>query len=352
MRRRLAQAVARGKLPQVMLLTGAPGVGKQRLALWLAQLALCQQRSQEPCGTCRTCRLVSSLSHPDVHWFVPVPRPKVSDPDKQVEEAAQLLAQALDDRRSQPLYTSNDPMASHGIATVRLFQRRAGLTSVEGGVRVFILGEAERLVVQEASQEAANALLKLLEEPPAGSLIILTTAEPRRLLPTIRSRAMTLRLGRLTDAEVREFLQANLRPVPSAEELDRRVSTAEGSIGRALASGEETSRAQQAADQLLEAVIAGPGASLERALRQPAWAARGEFTAMLDALAETLGEAARGSLGHESRREILPSLRRYQDPRPLLHAMQRVADAREAAAGNVNPQLLLAVLGAELSEAL
>lgn len=351
-RRRLAQAVATGKLPQVMLLTGAPGVGKQRLALWLAQIALCQQPSLEPCGTCRSCRLVSTLSHPDLHWFVPVPRPKVSDPDKQVEEAAQLLAQAMEERRNHPLYADTDAMASHGIATVRLFQRRAGLTSVEGGRRIFILGEADRLVVQEASQEAANALLKILEEPPTGSLLILTTAEPRRLLPTIRSRAMTLRLGRLTDAEVGSFLETHLRPVPSAEELDRRVAAAEGSIGRALASGEETSKAQQAAEQLLEAVLAGPGPSLERALRQPHWAARGEFTAMLDALAETLGEAARGALGQQPRRRVPASLLRLRSPAPLLQAIEHVADAREAAAGNVNPQLLLAVLGAELAEAL
>jgi DNA polymerase III subunit delta' len=296
--------------------------------------------------------LVSTLSHPDLHWFVPVPRPKVSDPDKQVEEAMQLLAQAMEERRNHPLYIENDAMASHGIATVRLLQRRAGLTSAEGGRRIFVLGEADRLVVQEASQEAANALLKLLEEPPAGSLLILTTAEPRRLLPTIRSRAMALRLGRLTDAEVREFLEANVRPVPSAEELDRRVAAADGSIGRALASGAETSTAQLAAEQLLEAVLAGPGASLERALRQPYWAARGEFTSMLDALAETLGEAARGALGHEPRRPVPASLLRYQNPAPLLQAIQRVADAREAAAGNVNPQLLIAVLGSELAEAL
>jgi DNA polymerase-3 subunit delta' len=283
---------------------------------------------------------------------MPVPRPKVSDPDKQIEEAAQLLAQAMDERRSHPISPEIDGMASHGIATVRLLQRRATLTSVEGGKRVFILGEADRLVVQEASQEAANALLKLLEEPPSGSLLILTTAEPRRLLPTIRSRAMSLRVGRLTDAEVRKFLETNLRPVPSAEELGRRAAAAEGSIGRALGSGEETSKAQEAAEQLLEAVLAGTGPSLERALRQPAWAARGEFTAMLDALAETLGEAARGTVGHQPRRRVPDSLLRYRDPAPLIQALGHVADAREAAAGNVNPQLLLAVLGTELAEAL
>jgi DNA polymerase III delta prime subunit len=352
LRTRLAHAVAKGALPQVILFTGPAGVGKQRLSLWLAQLVLCERRGSEPCGECRTCRLVGTLSHPDVHWFIPVPRPKASDPDKQVEEAAQSLAQALDERRSQPLYGESDGMASHSVATVRLLQRRAALTSVEGGRRVFIIGEADRLVAQEASPEAANALLKLLEEPPAGSLFVLTTVEPRRLLPTVRSRAVTLRLGRLTDAEVREFLETSLRPKLSSRELDGRVVAAEGSIGRALSAGAAGGKAQEAVNRLLEGVLAGPGPALERALNQPPWSARGEFTAMLDALAETLGEAARVSVGQAPRRELPEFLLRHAGPEPILRALERVADAREAAWGNVNPQILLAVLGQELAEVL
>jgi DNA polymerase-3 subunit delta' len=336
----------------VLLLTGAAGVGKQRLALWLAQLSVCERPGEEPCGSCRACRLVSALSHPDVHWFIPIARPKASEPDKQVEEAAQALAEGLEERRNQPLYSESDGMASHGMAIVRLLLRRALLTSVEGGRRIFIIGEADRLVPQESSPDAANALLKLLEEPPPGSLFILTTVEARRLLPTIRSRAVTVRLGRLADSEVREFLETQLRPVPSREELDQRVTLAEGSIGRALGSGDDTGKAQQAARQLLEAVLAGAGPALEQALRQPPWSARGEFTAMLDALAETLGEAARGTLGEKPRRPLPQGLLRYRSPDPLLKAMEHVADAREAAWGNVNPQVLLAVLGEELAEVL
>jgi len=350
-RSRLARALNQGKLPQVILLTGQSGVGKQRLALWMAQLLLCERPSEEPCGDCRACRLVLTLSHSDLHWFVPVPRPKASDADKQIDEAAGALAQAMDDRRQQPLRAETDPMASHGIATVRLLQRRAALTSVEGGARVFILGEADRLVVQEASPEAANALLKLLEEPPPGSVFILTTEEPRRLLPTIRSRAAAVRLRRLSDAEVRHFLR-EAKPTLSAGELNRRVAAAEGSIGRALSITDESGKAHQAAEQLLEAVLAGSGPTMERALYQPPWAARGEFTAMLDALAETLGEAARAALGHATRREVPRALLRHSDPVPLLQALEQVADAREAAWGNVNPQILIAVLGTELAEVL
>jgi DNA polymerase III subunit delta' len=351
-RRRLAHAVKSGRLPQVLLLAGAPGVGKQRLALWLAQLLLCERPAEEPCGACRACRLVGGLAHPDLHWLVPIARPKASEPDKQVEETAQALAGIMEERRHQPLWNPAEGMAIHGIASVRWLQRHAGLTPVEGGRRVFIIGEADRLVPQESTEAAANALLKLLEEPPAGSVFVLTTDDVGRLLPTVRSRAVLLRLKALADSDVREFLAAHLRPVPSGAELDRRVRAADGSIGRALSTAEETGKAQEAAQRLLEAVLAGPGPTLEQALKQAPWSARGDFTAMLDALAETLSEAARGTVGQTPRRPIPPALQRYRNPDRLLEAMEHVADAREAAWGNVNPQILLAVLGEELAEVL
>jgi DNA polymerase III subunit delta' len=351
-RRRLAQAVRLERLPQVLLLSGPAGVGKQRLALWLGQLLLCESPGDEPCGSCRACRLVLGLSHPDLHWVVPIPRAKASDPAKQLEEASQALAAVIDERRRTSLWGPADGMAIHGIATVRLLQRQAGLTAVEGGRRVFVIGEADRLVPQEATETAANAILKLLEEPPAGSVFLLTTMDAQRMLPTVRSRAVLLRLKGLVDREVREFLEAHLRPVPSSTELERRVGGADGSIGRALAPGDETGQAYQAAEQLLEAVLAGPGPSLEQALKQAPWSARGDFTAMLDALAETLSEAARSTLGQSPRRPVPEPLQRYRYPDRLLKAMEHVAEAREAAWGNANPQLLLAVLGEELAEVL
>ena len=351
-RQRLARAARAGRLPQVLLVTGPVGVGKQRLALWLAQLLVCERQDLEPCGECRRCHLVDRLSHADLHWFVPIPRPKAGDPDQQVEEAAELLAEAMEARRGNGLWAPADGMASHAMASVRLLQRRAALTAVEAGPRIFIIGDAERLVVQESSPEAANALLKLLEEPPPGSLFVLTTVDPRRVLPTIRSRAVPVRLGRLTDAEVRGFVESRVRPPLSGPELEQRIALAGGAIGQALSADEAAGQAYRSARELLDAVLGGPGPALERALRQPPFQARGEFASMLDALADTLGEAARGTLGQPVRRPVPDALLRHRSPAPLLQAIERVAQAREAAAGNVNPQLLLAVLGEELAEVL
>ena len=348
-RRRLSSALAAGRLPQVMVLTGPVGVGKQRLALWLAQLLLCERPADEPCGTCAGCRQAVELRHPDLHWLIPIPRPKAGDPEKQVEEAAEAIGELLEERRMQPLWSRPDGMASHSVASVRVLQRAASLTSVAGGRRVFIIGDAERLVPQESSQEAANALLKLLEEPPAGATFILTAVDARHLLPTMRSRAAPLRLQRLADAEVKDFLERSAG-IP-AREIPQRVALAGGSIGTAIADDDAAGGARQAAGAFLEAALGSDGARLQAALGQAPYAARGEFTALLDAVADTLTDAARGALGATSRRPV-PAALKGRDPEALVRAVAHVEAARESAHGNVNPQLLLAVLGEELAETL
>ena len=351
-RRQLAQAVATHRVPQLLLLLGPHGVGKQRFALWLAQLLHCERPAAEPCGACRPCQLVQGLSHPDVHWITPVLRPKAVDPDKQVEELEEALAGVVTQRRAQPFYGAPDGMAGHFVTTARLLLRRASLTPVEGRLKVFILAEAERLVPQESSQEAANALLKLLEEPPADSHFILTGADAQGVLPTIRSRAIPIRLGRLSDAEVSDFLGAYLKPTPGPDQLRERVARAGGSIGVALNEDDDAARARQAAHAFLASVMGGRNSRGERALGQVPWAARGDFTAMLDALAETLGDGARASLGQPAIRPLPRQLLGDRSTDRLVRATEQVLAAREIARGNVNPQLLVAALAEELAEIL
>ncbi|TFG53076.1 MAG: hypothetical protein E4H37_04245 [Gemmatimonadales bacterium] len=350
-RRRLARAHAQGRLPQVLLVSGPKGVGKQRLALWLAQLIFCEVPGEEPCGDCRQCQLVTRLGHVDLHWMVPILRPKAADHDRQVEEAALLVAQAVDERRKTPLYGPPDGMASHGVAVARLIARRASLTPVEGRRKVFIVGDAERLVPQEASPEAANALLKLLEEPPADTVFILTAADPKALLPTVRSRAVPRRLGPLADDEVRGFLASQVDPPLEGAVLDERVALAEGSIGRALWEVDEAAKARAEALEFLGAALGDRAQLLDRALKQAPWSARGDFTGMLQALGEALSDAARTALAQEPRRPV-PGFLHGREPAALARALTLVADAEEAAQGNVNPQLLLAVLGERLGATL
>lgn len=315
-RERLAAAIDADRLPQVLLVTGPAGVGKQRLALWLAERLLCEAPSDKPCGRCSSCKRVLELAHPDVHWLVPIPRPKAGDPDKQVEEAAESLQSVMTERAATGRWERLDGMASHGIASARLLQRKAAMTSVEGGWRVFIIGHAERLVPQESSQEAANALLKLLEEPPRRALFVLTTAQPGMVLPTIRSRAVPLRVGMLSAAELAQVGERK----SGGDEKDARSITTARAVRQAV-DGSDADRASAA-------------------LRQGIANARGEFTAVLDALLEQYQGEAREAAGSLTGRGRAAAATR---------AIELVMAARERAQGNVNPQLTLASLTADLA---
>ena len=324
---RLAGALASGKLPQALLLAGPRGVGKQRLALWLAQLIHCEApgRRQEPCGECRPCRLVLSLQHPDVHWFVPIELSKRggsggTDADKQIEVAAEALAEEMAARREQPLYGPPAGLASHPVASVRLLLKRMALTPAMGKRKVFIVGDAERLVPQLGTEVAANALLKALEEPPADSVIIVTAAEPSALLPTVLSRVVLVRVARIADSDVTAFVQ-QVGKISTKIELDQRVTSAEGCIGKLFATEAPRAGQQDQAARFL-------AAPLVFALGQVPFQARGGFTDMLDALA--------GRLRNE--------VKRGGDTGKLVEAIALVMDARDVAQGNVNPQLLAAVL--------
>jgi DNA polymerase-3 subunit delta' len=330
----LGGAVSAGRLPQAILLAGPRGVGKQRVALWLAQLLTCERPvGGEPCGACTPCRQVLTLQHPDVHWFVPLEiSKKGADADKQVDLVAEALAEEMAERRERPLYdpfatTSGGGLASHPIAAVRLLLRRVALTPAAGPRKIFIIGDAERLIPQLGTEDAANALLKVLEEPPADTTLILTAADPHALLPTILSRVVLVRVARLSDTVVAAFAQQVLG-ITSKAELTQRVSTAEGCIGKLFATGGVRSGSVAQADRFL----AGP---LGFALGQVPFQARGGFTDMLDALAGRLREAA--SAGGETDK--------------LVEAIARVMDTRQLAQGNVNPQLLAAVLAEDVGKA-
>jgi len=337
---RLAGAIASSRFPQAALFVGAPGVGKQRLALWVAQGLLCEAGPGAPCAICHSCHQVLQLQHPDLHWFVPIPRPKASDQEKQVAEADELLGEVMAERRKQPFYQRPEPMHSHALASIRLLQRKVALTPFQGSKKVVVVGDAERLVVQQASQEAANALLKVLEEPPNDTVLILTTSEVQALLPTIRSRLVPLRVGRVGDGAVREFVLQEIDPALDGAALEARTLLAEGSIGRALWESEAGETAERAAADLLRRIEQGAAGWSRAALGQAPWSARGDFSAMLDALAVRL------------RDRLVQRSRSGANLDGVLAALRRVEEIRAEAQGNANPQLALAVLGSELERLL
>ncbi len=337
-------------LPASLLFQGPRGVGKQRLAIWLAQRLLCTRSNagasfDHSCGTCTACRYVAELTHPDLHWIYPRPRLKDSDPD--LDQVRDDYAEATRERSAASgLYAP--PSGSEGIyvATVRSLVQRAAISPAMGNRKVFIIGDAERMVPQEGSDMAANAFLKLLEEPPADTNIILTSSEPGALLPTIRSRVAAIRVPLVQDNAVRAFVDnpavKKALDAKAKATTSERVRTAAGAPGRLLA-GDAAAKATINARRIIDAATsARPSLIHSTALAQGSVGARGIFADTLEALVELLGERARDAI-HKKDISAAASAAK---------AVDAVLKAQTYADGNVSPQLISSKLIRELSHTL
>ena len=192
-----------GSVPHAVLLVGPASSGKTTLALDLAAALLCldPDPTARPCRRCRGCRLVASGNHPDLHRLAP------EGPGGQVR-----------------IGKATDPEPG----SIRHLIGELALLSVEGGARVAIIEQAHRI-----NDDAQNALLKMLEEPPPGVTIVLCADEEECLLPTVRSRCVRVRLGPVAGREIERWLgELVAADAPSAARFARLAS---GCPGLALA---------------------------------------------------------------------------------------------------------------------
>lgn len=363
----LARAWLRGSLPPSLLIHGHRGVGKQRLALWLGQLLLCDDVvAESPCGGCKPCRLSLDLQHPDLHWYFPLPRPKGVRGDKLGEVLETARHEAIAERRQNALRASvaSDEPTGLYFAVAQSLRSQAQRRPAMGPRQVFVIGDAEALVPQESSQAAANALLKILEEPPADTFLILTSSEPGRLLSTIRSRTLSVYVPGLSRDRIRGFLE-EVAEIDS-ENASRAAGLARGSIGRALgflpdegSPGPLEELRQQAFRLLGAASFPDAGPIYRQALELRPAAGRG-LLPLLDFLEDALRDlaawatGARDEIVSQDTLEFLERIRSERDIHPvaITLALHRVEEAKEMAAGNVNPQLVVAGLLTGIREAL
>lgn len=222
----MVEILRRGRLPQASLFTGPEGVGKKTLALSLAAMANCKGDTEdELCGRCSSCVKEAAGHHPDIWLF---------EPHKNLirigKSARDLKKSGKDSQKS-----------GRGLNTMRPLSREVQFRPFEGRLRFFIIDQAETM-----TEEAANCILKTLEEPPETSRIILITSFPHRLLPTIRSRCQAFPFHPLGREEVLRYLEDHL----PEDHPEMRASLAEGSIAVALRLDLEETLGQR--DRMLE----------------------------------------------------------------------------------------------------
>lgn len=359
----LVSAVHRGSTPAALLLIGPAGVGKQRIGLWLGQLLLCEAPDPTgPCDACQPCRMSRRLEHPDIHWFFPLPRPKVSGGlDRLGDALEEARAAELATRREDPYYAAvpNEPVGIY-LAHAQVIRRVASTRPAMAKRKIIIIGNAELLVPQEASPEAANALLKLLEEPPPDTTIICTSSDADALLPTVRSRLLPVRVPRLPGAVVRSFL-VEMAGV-AEDQADTITRLADGSIGRALAflpvDGEAgpLEAARQRGRDVIDAAFAGGAERYGLALTQAPTGARGEFSTILEFVSvwlRDLGAIATGAseavLNTDSMDWLLNRAKGITDGSQIVKSAGDVNEIISLAQFNINPQLALQELTARLA---
>ncbi|WP_026224524.1 DNA polymerase III subunit delta' [Methyloversatilis thermotolerans] len=185
-----SQLLALGeRLPHALLLVGPEGLGKREFAEALAARVLCHEAraDQQACGHCPACLLIASDNHPD--WLVVRP--------EALEDAAEDADEAGDEGEGKAKSTQIR------IAQIRAVTERLGVGAHQGGYRVVLLYPAEAMNV-----DAANSLLKSLEEPPPRTLFLLISDHPRNLLPTIRSRCRVLSFQQPARDEALAWLKA------------------------------------------------------------------------------------------------------------------------------------------------
>ena len=296
----LLGAFRAGRMHHAWLLTGPEGVGKATLAFRFARWLL----AGAPEGAGEGAGLALDPAHPVFRRV-----------------AAGGHADLLTVRRGLGA-DGKKLRAEIGVDEVRAVGAFLRLTPAEGGWRVVVVDRADEL-----NRNAANALLKILEEPPARALLLLVCAAPGRLPVTVRSRCRRLALRPLDESEMADAL-ARLAPDIAAAELARLTALAEGSPGRALLLRDAQGLALAGlVDEVLAGLPTSPGAGWDIAERL---AGEG-FSTFMDllraAIASAVRDAARGRADPEQAR--LAALRPLDAWGDVWHALGRLQDETE-----------------------
>src|ERR1044071_9054981 len=318
----LKRMLVSDRLPGAMLFTGEEGIGKKLFALEVARALNCRTpKENEACGVCSSCVRIRKLNYP------------------QRDDADELTQIIWTDYPDVGLVVA--PKRVLRVEQMRQIEKEANFRPFEGKARVFLIDEADKL-----NDASANALLKVLEEPPRTSHLILITARPAMLLPTILSRCQMIRFSPLTPAEIESHL---VKTDLDAKTARLRARAAGGSMGRAVSGDLVTFTSQRKAMlKVLNAlVLSNDRAQLLRSAEQLNEAQyKDEFEERLDVLETLIRDGWMLSLGVDTSRIVnedlaaeLREIAQKMDPSRAGDWILQIEDLREQLIVNVNRKI-------------
>ncbi|HEV3220416.1 MAG TPA: hypothetical protein VGZ48_11640 [Candidatus Acidoferrales bacterium] len=345
--------LAAERVPNAMLFLGPRGVGKYTLALMFAQAANCERLRDDFCGECDTCRRIARLANPS-----PLIEQGLAERGESADSAAvermPLLLQTHPDVWAivpDPIRLRN-PVARPVIhmGQLRAIQRAAQFRP-EARRRVFILDGAETM-----RWDLASVFLKILEEPPESSTLILLAPSPYRLQATIVSRGLQFFFAPLAPAEMEAVLQSHSKLTPA--QRARATELAEGSPGIALGSDIEGAfELRQQALRILESSAGGKLPALFRQTNQLIKQQSVSFENLLEALYSLLADLLElvtspdhPALRNPSLSKELGALSARIDAKWVARAVRGVDRLASRTRRNINRQLGLDALGITLSQ--
>ncbi len=310
----LSRAIERGRMHHALLLVGPPRVGKMALACDVARALNCSE-ADPPCGACRSCTRISTLLHPDVRV---------------------IGLEAGEGGRVRTVIS---------IEQVREVQKEASLRPYEGAFRVFIVDGVDRL-----SDEAANSLLKTLEEPPEQVVLVLLASNASAVLPTISSRCRGLDLRPVSVDVVAGHLVNSFGLEEGRSQEIARLSG--GRIGWAIQAAQEPALLERLSDRL-DAIERTVGSGLEQRFEYAAQLAA-RFAQSRDDVLDELGlwlgwwrdvmvvcQGKPELIWHSSRRASLEAAASGLESSQGAIAVKAVERAMDLLERNVNPRLAL-----------
>lgn len=191
-----------GRMPHALLFHGPEGVGKEAVAIELARALNCGEGGWDACGRCTSCRAMETLQHPRFKLVFAMPGRQ----EKAADSAIARFSEAdMEEMREQIALKAANPYhriamgraAEIKVSSIRDIRREAAFRTTAKGPTVILICEADRM-----NAEASNALLKTLEEPPPGMLLILSSSRHDKLLPTITSRCQQVRFEPLLEKDI------------------------------------------------------------------------------------------------------------------------------------------------------
>ncbi len=301
----LTRSIRSGHISHFYLISGPEGSGRHTLARLLAAAILCREGSQ-PCLGCSPCRKVMEGNHPD---FI-----TVDDPEKK-NVPVDLIRQARADIYIQPNESDHK---------IYLFPR-----------------------AQDMRAEAQNALLKVLEEPPAYGVFILLTDNPEKLLPTVRSRCTELALRPLEQPTLTQVLEKKF-PKATPEDLSAAAARSGGFLGQAQKLLTEGAALPQVTLDFAAAFGSRSALELTRLLTPMEKWKRDQLIPALEGWIQLLGEALAYRHGLPALNETARMLGTQRSPADLMGAITALKKGAEYAQGNISPGAVCGWLAWEL----